>query len=123
MRTKFFTAPLNFYIKLKYMKQIIIIIFFIIALITLFDYHGNQKEGYNGALLQLVAKGPQDTYLTGDAWKYIPPYYYGYGGYPYFWYNATRPGRYYGRYYPKYSFWRVRPRFYWYSPWGRAFYR
>ena len=44
-----------------------------------------QESFSNGAILQLIAKGPQDTYLTGDAWKYIPYWYY--GGYPYFDYS------------------------------------
>ena len=38
-------------------------------------------EGYNmGTIIQLTAKDPQDTYLTGDASKYFT---YPYGPYPY----------------------------------------
>lgn len=55
----------------------------IIFAIIIFVLFNKKKEGYSqAALIQLTAKGPQDTYLTGDAWKYIPPWYYGgYGGY------------------------------------------
>lgn len=50
-----------------------------------------------GALIQLQAKGPQDTYLTDDAWKYL--YYpypgaYPFGGYRYgrrYWSNRYGP--------------------------------
>ena len=55
-------------------------------------FMNDKKEGYSmGALTQLYAKGPQDTYLTGDAWKYIPPYYYNYGWGPY--HMPTRHGK------------------------------
>ena len=61
----------------------LLIIFVIVLAIVLFTSKG-QNEGYSqAALLQLYAKGPQDTYLTGDAWKYIPPYYYNYGWGPF----------------------------------------
>lgn len=61
------------------------------------------KEPYSqAAITQLVAKGPQDTYLTGDAWKYIPPYGY-YGDVP--WYISTRGGK--KSYYPYYRYWPV----------------
>jgi hypothetical protein len=66
----------------------------ILALVIIFIYLAGQdkKEGYSmGALTQLFAKGPQDTYLTGDAWKYIPPYYYNYGWAPF--YMPTRFGK------------------------------
>lgn len=71
------------------------IIFAIIILVILYLYiNKDYNEAYSqAALTQLVAKGPQDTYLTGDAWKYIPPYgYYGYYGnyYP----NSYYPYRY-----------------------------
>ena len=62
------------------------------------------KEHYGeGAYIQLVAKDAQDTYLTGDAWKYMyyphydPFYGYVYGypelnmyGYP-FYFGQLRP--------------------------------
>ena len=62
----------------------------VIIIVALILYLFNiEKEHYGeGALIQLMAKGPQDTYLTGDAWKYIPPYYYGYYEYP--WLIPTR---------------------------------
>lgn len=63
-------------------------------------------EGSNGALLQLVAKGPQDTYLTGDAWKYYPWPYYGSYRYPYSRYGSRFPGSYIGKYpYYRRRFW------------------
>ena len=57
-----------------------------------------------GALIQLYAKGPQDTYLTGDAWKYSPywfPYYYNYGWNTY--YPRTGYGRLNYNYYRPYG--------------------
>lgn len=58
-----------------------IFLLFIIVLAVVLFTSSDKKEGYNqGALIQLFAKGPQDTYLTGDAWKYIPPFYYNYWG-------------------------------------------
>lgn len=54
----------------------------------------------SGALLQLVAKGPQDLYMTGDAGKYMN-YYYPYGYYPHsIWNNPTR--MHYPQYYPSF---------------------
>jgi len=53
---------------------LIVIIFAVLFLLTV------KKEKYSQATItQLVAKGPQDTYLTADAYKYIPPWLYGYG--------------------------------------------
>lgn len=52
-------------------------VLFIIFLFAIAIY--SRKEPFNlGAINQLMAKGPQDTYLTGDAWKYIPWWYYTY---------------------------------------------
>lgn len=65
------------------------ILFIVIALLALLLISTRKKEKYNqGALIQLFAKGPQDTYLTGDAWKYIPWYY---GSYPYYSYGRYWP--------------------------------
>jgi hypothetical protein len=45
-----------------------------------------------GALVQLTAKGPQDTYLTGDADKYLWWNYPGWvPGDPYPWYYYVNP--------------------------------
>ncbi len=69
-------------------------VFLVTSLIIIFWLlsRDSTKEHYNlGALIQLHAKGPQDTYLTGDAWKYIPPYYYNYGWAPF--YMPTRLGK------------------------------
>lgn len=75
------------------MITIITIIVIILIIIVLLE----RKEGYSaGALTQLMAKGPQDTYLTGDAWKYIPWWYY---NYPYPYMMSTRGGYYTMPYY------------------------
>ena len=59
------------------------LVFLLVGVIVLFILFNNKnnKEHYSaGALTQLFAKGPEDTYLSGDAWKYIPyGYYYGWG--------------------------------------------
>jgi hypothetical protein len=95
----------------------------IFILIIAFMFLKNREPYSQAAITQLIAKGPQDTYLTGDAYKYIPPYgYYGYypylryGGYHsgYPWNISTRIGRrswyypyYYNyRYYPWSYIWR-----------------
>ena len=45
-------------------------------------------EQFGGALVQLMAKGPQDSYLTVDTDKYVPEYYLPYG--EFLWNNPTR---------------------------------
>ena len=84
------------------MNLIIVIILIVIA--YLFLTNDKQIEGIGtGALIQLYAKGPQDTYLSGDAAKYWPywgPYYY-YGWRP-FW-QPTRFGRMNYNYYRPYA--------------------
>lgn len=81
----------------------IIVIVIVFALIVLYKYN---SEGYNmGTIVQLQAKGPQDTYLTDDSWKYL---YYPYGPIvnPWYgrWFNTyvgkKKANRYYG--YPVY---------------------
>jgi len=68
-----------------------LILFIVVLAIVLFTATG-EKEGYSqAAMIQLYAKGPQDTYLTGDAWKHIPPIYYNYGWGPF--YMPTRFGK------------------------------
>jgi len=66
------------------------IILIIILTILLFIY--KHKENNTGALVQLVAKGPQDYYLTGT--NSLFPYY---PYYPFYYPN------YYPFYYPYYS--------------------
>lgn len=74
-------------------KTIIYII--IIIAIGLALFHPETREDDNsGALIQLMAKDAQDTYLTGDAWKYAPFWYYGPYGYPYSTRGYDYPGRY-----------------------------
>ena len=61
-------------------NPMLLVLIFVLAIVV-FTQRGS-KEGYSqAALIQLYAKGPQDTYLTGDAWKYIPPIYYNYNWY------------------------------------------
>jgi hypothetical protein len=59
-------------------NTILIILFLIITLFLLFTKI--RIEGHdNGALIQLVAKDPQDAYLVGDSWKhYRKDYWYTY---------------------------------------------
>ena len=83
-----------------------IIIVLLVVLLILYLYKTDKEHYGEGALIQLMAKGPQDTYLTGDAWQhmyypYFDPYYsYVHGfrsPYPYYrhgraWYNpGVRP--------------------------------
>lgn len=59
--------------------NIVIVLLVILLIVYLYK---TDKEHYNqGALIQLMAKGPQDTYLTDDAWQYMYyPYYSPYYG-------------------------------------------
>jgi len=51
-----------------------LIIFIIIVILIILCVQ--RKEHYNlGTIDQLMAKDPQDLYLTGDAYKYVPPWY------------------------------------------------
>lgn len=67
----------------------ILVILVIIVIIGINYIYRNSEKFSQGAWTQLVAKDPQDSYLTGDAWKYYPNYVYGYppydayGYYPY----------------------------------------
>ena len=75
-----------------------IIVIVLLVMIFIYVFYWNQQEGYSqAALLQLVAKGPQDTYLTGDAWKYA---FYG----PYGYYGAGYPWNYAHSYSYPYSY-------------------
>ena len=72
----------------------------IIALIAISIFIIGKKniEGFStGALIQLMAKGPQDRYLSADAEKYI---YYPFHG-EFLWNNSTRLK---GLYYPYYTY-------------------
>ena len=86
------------------MNNLVIAIIILVA-ICLLAFMSDKKEAIGtGALIQLQAKGPQDTYLTGDAWKYFPPWYYNsfWGPYGPF-YIPTRNLKYYP-YYPYYLY-------------------
>ncbi|QKF94425.1 capsid-related protein [Fadolivirus algeromassiliense] len=66
----------------------IAVVLVMFGLIMLYLMYSQKKENYNmGTYIQLMAKGPQDTYLTGDAWKYFYwPYYY--DAWPYNYYDV-----------------------------------
>jgi len=78
----------------------IILLLLVTAVIFLYKRHEGFGSSDGGALIQLYAKGPQDTYLTGDTEKYIPEYLYGI--YPYGYYLWNIPTRYQSEYYPRY---------------------
>ena len=69
----------------------------IVMIIVLILYNAEKEHYGEGALIQLVAKDPQDTYLTGDAFKYMyyptlyDPYYGYVYGYPFFYHSVLRP--------------------------------
>ena len=92
---------------------IIVVVVLTIFLIIISESSNTKKEHYSmGAINQLMAKGPQDTYLTGDAWKYIPYWYYNYPYSTYLsynssynpWYIPTRYGKYNYPYYSPYGY-------------------
>lgn len=62
------------------MKNLLILLTLLVLLLySIITFPYNFKETHNGAYVQLAAKGPQDTYLTDDAWKYLYyPYHYPY---------------------------------------------
>lgn len=77
---------MNYYIYL-------IIVFVFLYTISCFLFSDEiESEHMDGALIQLMAKGSQDVYLTTDTEKYISPYYV-YGNYAYNnvnpWYGET----------------------------------
>lgn len=87
-------------INIKILIGILIIFVIIIAI-----YKNKNDENFSGALTQLYAKGPQDTYLNVDIEKYVPELWHTYPNYmwsngnyyPLFWNIPTRYG--YGQYY------------------------
>nr|QBK89480.1 MAG: hypothetical protein LCMiAC02_05750 [Mimivirus LCMiAC02] len=86
--------------------KFILIILFITIFLGLAFLSGIEKYS-QAAYIQLVAKGPQDAYLSADAVKYIPPIYYtGYGRYSgyYPWHQSTRLNRYSSFPYYNYSY-------------------
>ena len=86
------------------MSNCVIVTILVVCLLSfILNFFSTNSEHYSqAALTQLVAKGPMDTYLTGDAWKYLYPYYYGHYSYSphyssyYPWNIPARSGR--GRY-------------------------
>jgi len=85
--------------------QLLIIICLIVFILYSLAYSTYTNEHFAGALTQLYAKGPQDTYLYGNVNKYIYPYPF----YQPFWNASTRSyynyplyGIYPRRYYPYY---------------------
>lgn len=84
-------------------SYLIIIVVLALVAYCVFNDDVLDKFSTQGALTQLHAKGPQDMYLTGDAYRNLlyRPY-----GYPNFlWNNSTRMHGYYPyrrSYYPHY---------------------
>jgi len=80
------------------------IVLIIILLISLYYLHDNIEGFGSGALVQLMAKGPQDRYLTADAEKYL----WYQPNNEFIWNNGTRMRglynylNYYPHYYPRY---------------------
>lgn len=76
----------------------ITVIILIILIILLLKKNNKSLENFGGygALTQLYAKGPQDTYLTNNDYVYYPPPYM-----PHFIWN--NPTRLYYRPYPLYG--------------------
>lgn len=84
------------------------ILFFVVVLFVLYKtfYKKDIKEHVSmGTLTQLMAKGPQDTYLSKDAEKWVNmqyPYPHGYTNFV--WNNPTRLYRPYYPYYPYFQY-------------------
>jgi hypothetical protein len=77
---------------------VLIIILLIVVYVIYYNcFYETEKYG-SGALLQLVAKGPQDSYLTVGTDRYVPEFYFPYGEFA--WNNPTRLNNY--LYYPPY---------------------
>lgn len=83
----------------------LVIVFVVLytAAYVIFQYNDNDDQNCNskeehmeGALVQLMTKGPQDVYLTSDIEKYVPEY-----NRPYYWqdsYNTCNTCNTYNRY-------------------------
>lgn len=89
-------------------------IIFVLIFLFIHVYKINNQEHF-GALTQLYAKGPQDSYLTVGTDRYVPEY-WGYYGPP--WYQRhmfvwNQPTRISPNYYPLYG---VFPNPYYYNP-------
>ena len=89
--------------------SVIIIIFVIITCVIYYQFKPDCSvyENFGGALVQLTAKGPEDSYLSDDTAKYVPEYYYPYLYNEFAWNNPCRyPYRPYlfARYLPGYWF-------------------
>lgn len=74
----------------------LILVAFVLLLVICVIYNNvwkckNDVEGFGGALVQLTAKSPMDSYLTFDTDKYVPEYYYPYNDF--IWNNPTRTYR------------------------------
>ena len=96
------------------MIYVITTIVLITIILFLFAQYKKTENYSDGAYTQLVAKDVQDTYLTGDAWKYIPIYDYTYSYTPYnfsFYPYTYYPYRYRPYYWPIRSQRRLRRRY------------
>lgn len=107
------------------MNNTVIIIIAILVCVMIYNTYNEKPNNPEpmGALTQLYAKGPQDTYLTSDIEHYIPAYGYGYGVYPrYIWGNGIYPSIWnnptrYNNGYPYYGIYGT----YWHNPYIRYY--
>lgn len=83
------------------LSVIVIIVLLVILYVIYYNYTltYQEMESFGGTLIQLVAKGPEDTYLSNDTHKYIPEFYYPYR--EFIWNNPVRLYKYpYPYWYP-----------------------
>jgi hypothetical protein len=84
----------------------LLLLLILIGLIIYYLYKNHEEN--LGGLVQLSAKGPEDTYLTGVSENYYPdyyPYYYNYRPYYYRLYPyPLRPRKHYRKRYGFYLF-------------------
>jgi hypothetical protein len=77
---------------------------FLVIFVIYIIYHCYVEQFGNGALLQLSAKGPQDTYLTNDAYRHNPFFYGWRQPLSNHYYNSYYPQRYNYYNYPSYGY-------------------
>ena len=75
----------------KYLLWLLTVVIFLFSCRNIIEHYGS------GALIQLFSKGPQDTYLTADAEKYL---WYPFSPYGYMESVWNNPTRYSPLYYP-----------------------
>lgn len=58
--------------------MIVYIILFVLVILLLLYRLSTIEHHDSGAIIQLVSKDSQDSYLIGNAWEYYPFYFYRY---------------------------------------------